>query len=300
MTKLGYLLRETGTNLLRNITMSLAAIITVALSVALAGYAWVNQASADKATVQVDDGVEFIVWLDPAIPDDQRDAVQVALDESPGVSSYQYFDKDMAFAEFVEIMADRPDLIGEVTPEILPESYRVIPTDPDAEVVGSLAESFETRAGVDEVSFNFEELKRVQRQTRKVTGWLFALAVSALAVAVILMVNTAFMAMRSRKDDIEVMHLVGATNSYIRTPFMIEGLLQGFIGAALGVGLTHLYVWWRRSGIEADEFETIIAKLTGGGVVNGELWGLSIGLAIVGAVVGFLSSGLAVSLYLRD
>ncbi len=305
MTKLGYLLRETGTNFLRNFTMSVAAIITVALSVALAGSAWVRGESAGKATAQVDGGVEFIIYLDPAIPEDQRDAIRDELDVNPGVSEYQFFTKQDAFEEFQTLFSDQQSLLDAVEPEVLPESFKVIPTDPDAAVVSSLVANFDSRAGVQEVVFNFDDLKRIQRLTAKATRWLYALAFAALGVAVILVLNTSLMAMRSRRQDIEVMRLVGATNSYIRTPFMVEGLIQGFFGALIGVVLVLAANAWIRNGIEESLFDTLISQLVGAGVGNDELFGfrlisMSSVLVASGALVGLLSSGLAVSLYLRD
>lgn len=300
MTKLGYLLRETGTNFLRNFTMSVAAIITVALSVALAGSAWVRGESAGKATAQVDGGVEFIIFLDPSIPDDQRDAIETELEVNPGVSDYEFFTKDDAFEEFQTLFADQQSLLDAVEPDVLPESFKVVPTDPDAAVVSSLVDNFDSRAGVQEVVFNFDDLKRIQALTSKATRWLYTLAIAALAVAVILVLNTSLMAMRSRRQDIEVMRLVGATNSYIRIPFMVEGLIQGLFGAAIGVGLVLGANWWIRSDIEPNTIDTLVAKLVGAGVDNSELLWLSIGLALIGTIVGFLSSGLAVSVYLKD
>jgi len=300
MTKLGYLFRETGTNFLRNFTMSMAAIITVTLSVALAGSAWVRGESAEKATTQVDGDVEFIIYLDPSIPEDQRSAIRDELDVNPGVREYDFFTKDDAFEEFKVLFADQESLLAAVEPEVLPESFKVVPTDPDAAVVSSLVDNFERRAGVQEIVFNFDDLKRIQSLTSKATRWLYALAIAALAVAVILVLNTSLMAMRSRRQDIEVMRLVGATNSYIRIPFMVEGLIQGLIGAGIGVALVLGANYWIRSDIEPNVIDTLVAQLIGAGVDNSELWTLSIGLAIAGTVVGFLSSGLAVSLYLKD
>ena len=300
MTKLRYLIRETGTNFLRNFTMSMAAVLTVTLSVALAGSAWVRGESADKATLQVDGGVEFIIYLDPAIPPDQRDAIEDELDDNPGIDSYVFFTKDDAFEEFKVIFEGRDRLISAASPEILPESFRVVPTDPDAAVVASLAQNFDQRAGVQEVVFDFDQLRRIQRITDKATRWLFGLALAALAVAVILVLNTSLMAMRSRRRDIEVMRLVGATNAYIRTPFMVEGLIQGFVGGALGSGLVLLANWWIRSGIDENDTETLIAQLVGAGVANDQLVLPVVVLILAGTIVGVVSSSIAVTTYLKD
>ncbi len=134
-----------------------------------------------------------------------------------------------------DLFQDSPQLIETVTPEILPPSFRVAPTVQDPDVVQALGDQFKTKPGVYDVVFAFEVVKRIQETFNKI-GVRFLLAAGLLLLAALMLIlNTIRVAMFARRREIEVMKLVGATNWFIRVPFIVEGIIQTLIGAAVAV-----------------------------------------------------------------
>ena len=141
----------------------------------------------------------------------------------------------MAFDEFRELFKDKPDLINSVTPDILPPSYRVVPQNPDADAVTALAAQFENQPGVKQVRKATDVIKDVESLTRYIKIGLWVTSIVLFAVSLLLILNTIFTAMTARRREIEVMKLVGATNWFVRGPFMLEGLICGLVGSLVAV-----------------------------------------------------------------
>jgi cell division transport system permease protein len=198
----------------------------------------------------------------------------------------------MAFDEFRELFKDKPDLVNSVTPEILPPSYRVVPQNPDADAVTALAAQFENQPGVKQVRKATDVIKDVESLTRYIKIGLWVTSIVLFAVSLLLILNTIFTAMTARRREIEVMKLVGATNWFIRVPFMLEGLIQGISGAIVAVIATSVFngqVFPRIQRLEIlKDFR----------VDSGQLWTTSVWLIVLGCVIGVVGSLFGVSRYL--
>jgi cell division transport system permease protein len=289
--KLSYLSREVGINLTRNITLTLATVATVAVSLTLVGSAYLISVGVQDAQQQFQGGVEFIVFLNPDATEQQIEAVRAELEDNPGVREFEYFDKHDAFLEFQELFADDPALLESVTEDILPPSFRVKPEDTDTDAVNALGTVFEEQPGVKEVSS--EAIDRIESfYDFLATRSAFA-AVALVVAATLLVLNTIQMAIFNRRRDIEVMKLVGATNWFIRIPFMTEGLLQGLLGALLAIPITRYFI---------QDLETHAAGaglLSAFKVSSDQMLQASLVLVAAGAVVSLVGSGIAVSRFLK-
>ena len=291
--KVDYVVRETATNLWRNVTLTIATVITIGVTLTLAGGAMVIRKGVANATVQWQEDVEFIVFMQPDAQQAQLDAVRQELDESPQVEGVTYVDHAGAYEEFKSLFADSPELIKNVTPEILPTSFKVIPRDPDPAIVDSLVQQFETEPGVREVVAASEAIRTIERGSN-ILNLVFGIgAVFLGGAALVLIVNTIRMAMFARRREIEVMKLVGATNWFIRVPFMFEGLLQGLLGAVAGIAGVRALAWVFDEHLSKgfELFEQM--KVAPGDLVSTSLW-----LAVAGAAVGAVGSAVAVSRFL--
>ncbi|MDZ7733705.1 MAG: permease-like cell division protein FtsX [Acidimicrobiia bacterium] len=160
--KLDYVVRETGGNLVRNFTITLASLLTVAVSLALVGSGLMLRFGVANATERWEGGIEFVVFMQPEASDEQIEAVRTDLEENPGVDDFEYFDQERAFEEFQDLFRDSPDLIETVSPEILPSSYRVVPVEKEAEAIEDLSDQFATKAGVRDVVLATETIKVIQ------------------------------------------------------------------------------------------------------------------------------------------
>lgn len=229
IARIGYFFRETVINIRRNVTLTLAAVLTVAFTVMLVGGALLVRDAVNNATARFSDGVEFIVFLEPDIPGAQSDAIGRELVGHPDVLRAAFFDKQDAFEEFVEFFPDFPD----INQDRLPTSYRVVPRDASAEVIASLTGQFEVRPGVLEVVSAQESIRNMRNFSASINTFLLWLAFGMSIAAVLLVYNSIRVAMFARRREIEVMKLVGASNSFIRMPFVLEGVTHGVLG---GIG----------------------------------------------------------------
>ncbi len=293
--KVDYVAREVGSNLRRNITLTLASVITVFVSLALVGVAFLTRQGVQNATQRWQGGVEFIVFLQPTASQDQINAVQDALDNSPQVASVDFVDQQEAYDEFVDLFRESPEMVQSVTPEILPPSFRVEPKDKNVDVIRALGSTFETMSGVKQVVFAAEAIRTLQDFSRLLSLGLFSGALVLLGAAVLLILNAIRMAMFARRREIEVMKLVGATNWFIRVPFMIEGLVQGLVGALFAIPAVILIINFIESKLTDTE---TINLFQGFAVHSSEQIGVSILLLAVGCLVGVIGSFVAVTRFL--
>ncbi len=291
---LSYVVRETVSNLRRNISMASAALLTVAVSLTLVGGALLVKRGVDRATVQWKDNVELSIFMKPDASAPESEAIDRQLKAMPEVKRYHYVSKPEAFEEFRKIFANEPDVRDSLTVEQIPPSYRVVPKQ--AEQTKLVGERFRDTAGVFRVSYAKEEVDALVSVTNFLQIMLWAVAAVLLAAASLLILNTIRMAIFARRREVAVMKLVGATNWFIRIPFMLEGLIQGLAGAALAYGI----VWIGRDLIQSriTEARNDIQLFKQFLVTSGDVAGTGILLLIVGVLVGTVGSALAVSRFL--
>ena len=292
MPKWRYAVRETLQNLRRNLLLTTASMLTVAVSLSFVGGALLFRSGVDNATKSWEEGVEFEVFMDVDATPDQQALVERGLSQHPDVSRVEFFSKQEQYELFKNLFANRPEYIDNVTADNLPTSYRVEPRVADADVIRAIGDRFEDEAGVREVLFAEDSVRDVLKVSRYAQLGLLGLAVFVLFAAALLIFNSIRMAIFSRRREIEVMKLVGATNWFIRVPFMIEGLLQGLLGAGLAFGTVYFgsafFVDWVGRFDLFSAFVLLTAQVFGTGAL----------MLAVGAAVGAASAGVAVTRFL--
>jgi cell division transport system permease protein len=238
-TRISYFARETLVSLRRNVLMTIAGIATVAVSLSLFGGILMLSKWVDHGTERIKGGVTLEIFMrtNPNATEAQVQAVQKQLDGDKGpkgsVKSYRHLTHQDAFEEFKRIFRRNPDLIASIRPQDLPESFRVVPKK--AELTESIKGEFRTVQGVDTVETPGEALKGLIDVTNTVR-WIFVvISLVLLASSLFLIVNTIRLATFARRREIEVMKLVGASNWFVRIPFIAEGMVQGLVGAGLAI-----------------------------------------------------------------
>lgn len=289
--RLDYMARETLRNLRRNLTLTLASILTVAVSLSLLGIALLLQRGVSNATDRWQDGVEFIVFLEPEITDSQLGLVQEEIERSAAIESYRFVNQEESYREFNEdFFPENPEITQLVTKEIIPPSYRIIPRQLSAAAIEIVASGFETKPGVKKVVRATDEIQKIEKATDVIRWIVLGAGVILLGTGLLLILNTIRMAIFARRREIEVMKLVGASNSFILVPFMLEGTFQGLVGAALGTasvyGANRAFEEWLAS-------ENVLNILQSFAVGSGEVWGIGALLFLVGALVGSVGSAIA-------
>lgn len=293
--KLDYVARETAANLFRNVTLTLASVLTVVVSLTLFGSALLLRQGVENANDRFKGGIEFIVYLQPQITEDQKGAVQRDLDANPDVKDYTFVNQDQTFEEFKRLFQNSPQLVETVTPEILPPSYRVAPNNQDPEVVKALGDQFQGKPGVYEVVFAFEVVQRIQETFNKIGVRFLAAAVLLLVAALMLILNTIRVAMFARRREIEVMKLVGATNWFIRIPFIVEGIIQTLLGAAVAVGFMTFLI---RPFIDELSRDRVLPIFQGFIITDTNLIYTNVFVVLIAALIGAIGSAVAVSRFL--
>ena len=241
MSRLAYFTRETLISLRRNLLMTFAGVMTVAVSLFLFGGILLVSRTVDHGTNKWKHGVELEIFMQVKATQSQIDAVGSQLKTDPKVKSYHFLDHDAAYAEFKKLFADQPVLVENETPAGLPTSYRVVPKQP--QFTNTIGKEFQNVPGVQVINTPAKEVKTLLNVTKWIRWAFFGLAGVLLASSLFLIVNTIRLATFARRREIEVMKLVGASNWFVRVPFMAEGLVQGAIGAGFAVGLVYFLKW---------------------------------------------------------
>ena len=145
------------------------------------------------------------------------------------------------------------------------------------------------------VVFAEKTIRAVQQLSERFTVGIFFIAAFLLGAAVLLVLNTIRMAMFARRREIEVMKLVGATNLFIRIPFMLEGLVQGVLGAIIAIAALAIFKPFFEQWLPSSEDFPLVSGFV---LTTGELIGIYVLLGITGCVVGAIGAGVAVTRFL--
>jgi cell division transport system permease protein len=242
MSRLTYFLRETLISLRRNVMMTIAGIMTVFISLMLFGGILVVVRAVDHGTSTWRHNVELEVWMQVKATDPEIAAIRAELGRDPQVKSIKFVNHDQAWKIFKQIERGNRALLESVRPQDLPVSFLVVPTD--AKFTQNVADRFTGRTGVDNVTTADKQIKALLHGIRVLRLIFWGMAAVLLAASVFLIVNTIRLATYARRREIEVMKLVGASNWFVRVPFLAEGFVQGAIGAGLAFGGVFLLESW--------------------------------------------------------
>ena len=295
-----YVTRETAANLWRNRLMTIAAVLTVGVSLSLVGASLLLRQGVAHATTQWAHGVNVLVFLNPDISDSQQRSVNQQLKQLPYVRTCTYRSQAYDYAEAKHLLP--PDESQVLTPTATPASLRCALDNPSEGLV--IGRQFGCSQGgssqhcgypgVKNVLVPTQEVHNIQNVSRILQVVFLALAVILLLSASVLIINTIRLAIFARRREVSVMKLVGATNWFIRVPFMCEGIVQGLLGAliaTLGVVVLHVVL---------DSFSNL---------KTGNLWyrmqvpthevvATSLVVILLGAVIGSLGSVLGIRRFL--
>ena len=223
----------------RNALMSLAATATMVLMLLLLAGFWIIQTGLLTALEFTEQKVEVVAYLEPTVTDTQVATLQDKLEAMPEVESVAYITRDVALERFRESMKaqGREDLTQYLDSNPLYASLEVKLIDPSAvRVVGDALREDPIIRNV----INIEDLvERVLTVTNvlRTAGTVLLLVVGVIALFII--VNTIRLAVFARSEEIEIMRLVGASDAFIRWPFVFEGAFVGFLGAAITLAILY-------------------------------------------------------------
>jgi cell division transport system permease protein len=288
-----YVVRETASNLWRNRLMTVAAILTVAVSLALVGAALLLKQGAAQAEGEWQRGTQVTVWMKADASPAEVKAVGTQLKTLP------YVNQPCTFRNHTYDYNEAKRLLGSiyteggVTPAGTPTSWRCIPTHPQD--ANQVIAKFSGQAGVLSVTAPLSQI-RTEQKVITILQWVFLVVALVLLIsAAVLILNTIRMAIFARRREVSVMKLVGATNWFIRIPFMSEGLLQGLIGsllAAVVVYFVYLFINHEGGGRTTSNIFTAM-HMSGSEVLL-----TNVVVVIVGMAIGSIGSAIAIRRFL--
>ena len=298
IARIAYAFREMWASFRRNLTLTVAAILTSAIALLLVGTTFLIQRAFDNLLVQWRGDVEMIVFVRSDATPEQISLIDQTIKAAPTIidaEKLQYLDKTQIYEEAKRIFVGDPVTLSLLTPDNIPSQFKVVPITQDPELVRSLSEQYRSLPGVQDVALAEDEFQVISTLSRFVQTVTLVMSLVLLFVAVGLIWNTIRTAMYARRREIEVMKLVGATNWFIRVPFMLEGLLHGLLGGIASCGgLWVLNSAWT-NGVAGFKPGTGISSLI---VPSGYLTGVMLIILAIGALVGAVGSAIAASRFL--
>jgi cell division transport system permease protein len=276
-----YAIRETISNLWRNRMMTVAAVLTVAVSLSLVGSALLLKQSAAQASAQWQQGTRVTVWMQANASASEISSIQSELANTPIVKDCVYYSKEQDYQEALKLLPLSES--SALTVSAMPTSFRCVPTVPQNAFV--IESTYSNQPGVYKVTAPEQQIRQMNRAIRILQIVFLALALVLLLSATVLILNTIRMAIFARRREVSVMKLVGATNWFIRIPYITEGFIQGLLGSLVAVlAVTALHTWYPLH----NEFALSSSALLGTNLV----------VLIVGVVIGSVGSAIAIRRFL--
>lgn len=286
MRRWKYVLAEAFIGLGRNLLMSIAVILSVAVSLTLLGAALLL---SREVTLVADDWIgqiEVSIFLCdgqrcPEITPEQQLDLEAQLNAEPIVNTVSFESKEDAYTRFVELFDNQPDLVATLNPGVLPASFRVKLTDPERFAV--IADRFDAFPGVEAIVDQREVLDRLLNALNLIRYGAVLIALVQLVAGAVLIANTIRVAAFARREQTSVMKLVGASNWYIRLPFLLEGVLEGLIGGAVATLLLRAFY-----PITKTELLSVVQFVPFIGV--NEVWAVGAQITLLGVGIAVVSS----------
>lgn len=305
--RIGLILGEVANGLRRNVSMVISVVLVTFISLTFVGAAMLLQLQIGQMKGYWYDRAQVAVYMCTAVDTTgnctQTEATQAQIDAveeqlnsaalSPYIDKYEFETHQMAYDNFQEQFADSP-LASFVTPETLNESFRVSLHNPaDADII---IESLSGAAGVEKVDDQRAYLDGIFSILNSASFTAIGVAVLMLIAAVLLIATTIRLSAFSRRRELGIMRLVGASNRFIQTPFILEGVFAALIGSLLAgaaiVAVVQFFVQGYLSQNLQTGSTTTFVNLSDAALVVPVL-------VVIGAVLAAFSAGVAINRYLK-
>ena len=287
-----FIIREVFNGLRRNVTMTVAMILTTAITLGMLGGGLLVIQMANKSQKIFLDRVEMQFYINDDVsaadPDCQKapcSTLRTDLENEPGVGSVTYVSKADAYkAAKAAFEQSAPEIADMISPDANHASLKVRMSD--ANQFGAVLDKYADRKdlGVDGVLDQRELVKRIFSVLDGVRNAAFAVAAVLAVAAILLIVNTVQVAAFTRRTEVSIMRLVGATRWYTQLPFLLEAVFSAFIGSLLAIGgLFAAKVFFFDKALNDLYGVNILARITAGDVLFVSPWLILAGIVLAGA-----------------
>lgn len=304
----GRILKTTRQHIARNKWLSIASVIVITLTFMIATTFIALVVISNRTVGTFEKKAQIIVFFQNDTVEEDIFAVRDTLEENDILESIDYISKEQALEIYKEDFEDDPTLVESVTSEALPPSLnlRVKDIEDIPEIIRVVTEMQEENEEIEEIMYFKDVIDSLRSISRVIRVGGITLVVALTAISIMLILITIGFNINAHKHEIEVMQLVGSTDTYIRMPFLLEGAIYGMIGA--GLAITILMVLWY-SGIyllrQGDMFFFVSQTFQDIDMPYLKeldlvfISGVMLAEIAIGALVGFISSSLAIWKYLK-
>lgn len=239
---LKYYFREAGTSMLRNSWLSIASVGTIIISLLILGSSVLLVLNVRHVASTVESSLEITVFLEDGLEEEQLERLEEEIKFVPGVAVVDFVTKEQALDDLRRSFGERADILSGLEEDNpLPDAFRV--KTREAEMVPAAARQLQELSGVEQVRYGQGVVEKLLALTRWVRVWgSITMGVLGFA-AVFLIATTIRMSVFARRREIGIMKMLGATNLFVRMPFMMEGMILGLAGglvAALIINFGYL------------------------------------------------------------
>jgi len=234
--------RQTGRNLRQTWTTQFMTCLTVSLSVLIFSFFYLIYLNMLSAGDKVTDDLRLVVYLDEEPGPEMQKQLRLKISQFDQVQEIKFISREEAYSRFAEQLGDNRDVLTDMPTDFLPASIEVIPlkTLRSLNQIKLFSEYLATIPGSQKVQYGQKWVERFYYFTQLLSIVVLLSGVLLILTATFMVASTIRLTIFGRQEELELLKLVGATNNYIRTPFLLEGILQGLIGSLLG--LTSLYI----------------------------------------------------------
>lgn len=288
----GYFFRQAFVSILRNSLMSFASVSSVAAVLIILGMVLLLGLNVDYIASDVESQVEITAYLADGLDVEQVSEIGQKLIQVNGVKEVRFVSKDEALKEFKKQLGDQGDLLEGIKEDNpLPDFYRIKTINPSA--ISEVAAEVNKIEGVVDVVYG----KEVVDKLFKLTGWTRLVGFAAITVfafvSIFIISNTIRLTVFARRKEIGIMKYIGATDWFIRWPFLIEGMLLGLIGALISVSVINISYYYLTKTVAQNlpvikliPFDSLLYKITAGFIA-------------IGALLGALGSGISIRRFVK-
>jgi cell division transport system permease protein len=301
--RFSFFLSEAFGSMRRNWVIAMAAVITVFISTAILGAVLVTRDNLNQGATNLKNRVMIEVFIKDEATPEQTQSLERKIQGMNDVKSYKYISKEEALRRFRERFGER--IIKNLPINPLPASYEIQVKNADR--VDSVAQRFFNDPTVDNDPGTHNGVKYARETVRKMLGTISLIEKGMwvttgifAAAAVLLISTTVRLSIFARRREVEIMRLVGATNWFIRWPFVLEGFITGLVGAMLAAAFVWVGNWGLANWIQSSQIDFLSLRVFRMWWQGGT-WplGLMPSLAILGALLGAVGSLVALRRYLK-
>ena len=231
--------RTTLTNILKNKQTFFLSIVTITTSIFILGLFLMLFSNLNGFLSKLDDRVQLIVYLNENITSSEREVLENIISKSPFVKSTKMVSKKMAWEEFQSNMSKNLKPLLDIKFNPLPASYKVQFYEADNRLVHikELSEKLKLKKGIESVEYGQEWIMKLEKFLFFSRLFLFAMGGLLCFGLILIISNTIRLSIYSRREEIELMLLIGATPNFVKVPYLLEGMLQGLTGSVLSLFL---------------------------------------------------------------